>query len=69
MFFTKTEIEIKDNLRYIENQADLQLLENLKIPEDFFEFFNVKLSLDKQISLADERRFAETEEEEEEEEV
>lgn len=67
MFFTKTEIEMKDDLRYIEDQEEVQLFEKIKIPEEFFDFFNVKISLDKQISYADAKRSAGSEEEDDDE--
>lgn len=67
VFFTKTELDFKGNLQYIEKTDDFQLHETLQTPEEFFDFFQVKLSLDKQISYADEKRFADTEENDEEE--
>lgn len=66
MFFTNEDIEMKGNIHYLTKEDDFQIFEELISPEEFVDYFKVKLSLDKQISLADEKRFAVPEEEEEE---
>ena len=57
MFFTKESIDFKDKIRYISEQKDLEIKDYLSSPDDFYDFFNVRLSLDKRISLADASRF------------
>lgn len=67
IFFTKTAFDFDKEFQYIKKNDDFQLHEKLQTPEEFYDFFQVKLSLDKQISYADEKRFADTEENDEEE--